>query len=126
MHRFFHPSEDSAYSVERWWRDAVASFAGHDDHLYIQYIWCFEPVKARKLFCTPAINDVLILNAGILLDERKWSDLLRDGMPIPLIKHFIQFKALRFYGGICADLDVFWTGKTCPYSFQEKAHPADL
>ena len=83
-------------------------------------------MKARKLFCTPAINDVLILNAGILLDERKWSDLLRDGMPIPLIKHFIQFKALQFYGGIWADLDVFWTGKTCPYSFQEKAHPADL
>ena len=123
VHRFFHPIEDSAPTVERCWRDAVASFAGHDDHLYVS-IYGFEPVKARKLFCTPAINDVLILNAGTLLDKRCWRNFRRDCMPIPLIKNFIQFEALKFYGGIWADLDVFWTGKTPPYSFQEKAHPA--
>ena len=40
-----------------------------------------------------------------------------------LIKNSIQLNALKFYGGIWADLDVPWTGKICPYSFQEKAHP---
>ena len=71
-------------------------------------------MKARKLFCTPAINDVLILNAGTLLDKRCWRNFRRDCMPIPLIKNFIQFKALLFYGGIWADLDVYWTGKSFP------------
>ena len=115
VHRFYHPHVDPATNVERWWRDSVASFAGPVERTrFTQYIWCYEPVKARKLFCTPGFADVLILNAGILLDEDEWGDLRRKGFPIPIIKDFIQFKALLFYGGIWADLDVYWTGKSFP------------
>ena len=66
VHRFYHPHVDPATNVERWWRDSVASFAGPVGRTrFTQYIWCYEPVKARTLFCTPGLADVLILNAGI-------------------------------------------------------------